>query len=96
MSETTEDNVIILHEFLVGNKAHAMSSSVWVQVAINLHLSCTICMSVCMYVPYCLKLRPVSYKRQVSISGLGIARYNIINHIAIALHESLATIRIHC
>ena len=46
--------------------------------------------------PYCLKLRPVSYKCQVSISGLGIAHYNIINHIAIALHESLASIGIHC
>ena len=47
-------------------------------------------------VPYSLKLRPVSYKRRVSINGLGIARYNIINRIAIALHESLASIRIHC
>ena len=45
---------------------------------------------------YCLKLRLVSYKCQVSISGLGIAHHNIINRIAIALHESLASIGIHC
>ena len=38
-------------------------------------------MSVCIYIPYCLKLRPVSYKCRVSISGLGIVRYNIIKQI---------------
>ena len=30
------------------------------------------------HIPYCLKLWPISYKRRVSISGLGIARYNTI------------------
>ena len=32
-------------------------------------------------IPYCIKLRLVSYKRQVSISALGIAHYNTIKHI---------------
>ena len=33
------------------------------------------------YIPYGLKLRPVSYKRRVLNSDLGIARYNIIKRI---------------
>ena len=33
------------------------------------------------YIPYCFKLRPVPYKHQVLISGLGIAHYNIIKCI---------------
>ena len=64
-----------------------------------MHIFCSYCVNfsnACIYIPYCLKLRPVSYKRWVSISDLGIACYNIINHIAIVLHESLATIKIHC
>ena len=48
MPETTpKDHLIILCEFLVGNKAHAMSSSIraWVNcswVSVKLHLSCTV------------------------------------------------------
>ena len=55
MSETTpEDYLIILCEFLVDNKVHAMSSSIQVQVncskvrvnclraSVKLHLSCTV------------------------------------------------------
>ena len=49
------------------------------------------------YIPYYLKLRPVSYKRWILISALGIARYNIRNKMhSIALHASSASIRIHC
>ena len=55
MSETTlEDHLIILHEFLAGNKSFAMSSSIQAQVncsrvrvncsqvSVKLHLSCTV------------------------------------------------------
>ena len=48
MSETTpEDHLIVLREFLMGNKAHAVSSSIWAWVncswaSVKLHLSCTI------------------------------------------------------
>ena len=55
MSETTpEDLLIILREFLAGNKAHAKSDSIRAQVncsrvrvncsraSVNLHLSCTV------------------------------------------------------
>ena len=40
-----------------------------------------LCYYIIIKLPYCLKLRLVSYKRQVSISGLGIAHYNIVKHI---------------
>ena len=56
MSETTpEDHLIILHEFLTGNKTLAKSSSIraWVncsrvqvncsRASVKLHLSCTVC-----------------------------------------------------
>ena len=44
---TPEDHLIILCEFLAGNKAHATSSSIRVQVncsraSVKLHLSCTV------------------------------------------------------
>ena len=55
MSETTpKDHTIILREFLVGNKAHATSSSIRAQVncsrvrvncsraSVKLHLNCTV------------------------------------------------------
>ena len=46
MSETTpEDHLIILHEFLAGNKAHATSRARvnCSRVSVKLHLSCTVC-----------------------------------------------------
>ena len=48
MSETTpEDHLIVLREFLTGNKAHATSSSIRARVncfraSDKLHLSCTV------------------------------------------------------
>ena len=54
MSETTpEDHLIILYEFLAGNKVHATSSSIQVQVncsqaSVKLHLSCTTCVNHCL------------------------------------------------
>ena len=84
MSETTpKDHLIILREFLVGNKARATSSSIRARVncsqaSVKLHLSCTVCqLTVCWGIDVC------KYHVDFNLVWLGMLNSQIFNFIAI-------------